>query len=356
MPTEIVVRAKGSSAGGIAARMEVRVDGAVAGTFDVDPAAYRNYTLSILTDTASPHAVDVAFINDAWFPDLGQDRNLFVESVGFGHASKLPNSPSVIYDRGAGVRAYDGLDLLAGQGTMAWNGALRFAFAEADALNDLLDGSWGDDVLEGGAGNDFVAGGAGADSIVVDRGTDIVAFNRGDGEDTVRVTGAGVAHVSLGGGLRPDDLQFGRSGNDLVVEAGIPGDRLTFAEWFNGTSRPAGAQFQFVGSRLREDGVAEPSVERYDFATVIADVHAAQDAQAAVAGQWERARVAMDALGSGDAEGLGGDLAVYYGLTGSFSGLSVGTAQGALGSPDFGIAPQTFRPPESVNPGIRTLI
>lgn len=356
MPTEIVVRAKGSSAGGIAARMEVRVDRAVVGTFDVDPAAYRNYTLSTLTDTGSAHAVDVAFVNDAWLPDLGQDRNLFVESVGFGHTSKLPNSPSVIYDRGAGVRAYDGLDLLAGQGTMAWNGALRFAFAETDALNDLLDGSWGDDVLEGGAGNDFVAGGAGADSIAVDRGTDIVAFNRGDGEDSVRVTGAGVAHVSLGGGLRPDDLQFRRSGNDLVVEAGITGDRLTFAEWFNGTSRPAGAQFQFVGSRLREDGVAEPLVERYDFATVIADVHAAQDAQAAVAGQWERARVAMDALGSGDAEALGGDLAVYYGLTGSFSGLSVGTAQGALGSPDFGIAPQVFRSPESVNQGIRTLV
>lgn len=354
--TSFVVRAKGSNAAGVQARMELRVDGVSVGTFDVDPTSYRDYAVTVMTNDGAAHGVDVAFVNDAYFPDRGEDRNLYVESVSFGGVSKVPNAANATYDRGSGVRAYDGLDLVAGQSTMPWSGALRFVFTESSALNDLLEGGWGDDELAGGSGNDFLAGGAGADLNVIDRGSDIVAFNRGDGEDRVEIGGTAIAHLSLGGGVVKDDLRFSRSADDLVVDTGVAGDRLTFAEWFRGAARPAGAQFQFIGTGVLEDGTSTTTVERYDFATVLAELHAQQDTDQAIAGQWQQAFLAMDALDAADAaEALGGDLAVHYGLAGSFSGIPVATAQGALRVPVFGTAPQSILPPEPFDSSLRRL-
>lgn len=352
----LTVRATGSNAAGIRARMELRVDGVSIGTFDVDPEGYKDYSLTLMANESIAHAIDVAFVNDAYFPDRGEDRNLFIESVTLGGVSKVPNSATATYDRGSGVRAYDGLDLVAAQSTMPWSGALRFAFSASTALNDLLDGGWGDDELDGGAGNDFLAGGAGADINVVERGTDIVAFNRGDGDDRVRLGSAAVAHVSFGGGIARDDLRFSRNADDLVIDTGAMGERLTFAEWFRGGSRPAGAQLQFIDTRVLNDGTTATTVERYDFAAAIADLHAAQDAAQTIAGQWQRAFLAMDMLdATHSVEALGGDLAVHYGLMGSFGGLPVDTAQGALRVPTFASAPQSIHPPEPFDPGVRRL-
>ena len=341
---------------GVMARMDVRVDGVSRGVFDVDPAGYWDYSLTLAGDPGAPHAIDVAFINDAWFPELGQDRNLLVEAVNFGGTRMLANDVSVTYDRGAGARAYDGVDVLAGQSTLAWNGALRFRVGPLPRLNDFLDGGAGDDALEGGAGNDLLIGGQGADTSVVGLGTDIVAYNRGDGEDRVVGTADGVAHVSFGGGIEPGDLRFRRSGADLIVDAAAVSDRLTFAEWFSGRPRVAGAQLQFVTTTLAADGAVRPSVSRYDFATVIAQLHAAQDAEASIAGQWEQARLAVDGMSDGGfPEALGGDLAVRYGLTGTCSGLSIDAVQATLGSSTFGIAPQVIHPLDAVQGAARAL-
>lgn len=354
--TSLIVRARGSNAAGVQARMELRVDGVAVGTFDVDPTGYRDYAVTLMTNDSAAHAVDVAFVNDAYFPDRGEDRNLFVQSVTFGGASKVPAAATATYDRGSGVRAYDGLDLVAGQSTMPWSGALRFVFAESTALNDLLEGGWGDDELAGGSGNDFLAGGPGSDRNVVHGGSDIVAFNHGDGDDRVELGSTAVAHLSLGGGIVKDQLRFDRVGDDLVVHTGFEGDRLTFAEWFQGAPRPAGAQLQFVDTRLLDDGTAAITVERYDFATVIAGLHAEQNAGEEIAGQWEQAFLAMDALDTeGGPEALGGDLAVHYGLMGSFAGLPILAAQGALRLPTFGAAPQAIHPPEAFDPSVRRL-
>jgi len=354
--TSLIVRARGSNAAGVQARMELRVDGVAVGTFDVDPTAFRDYTVTLMTNDSAARAVDVAFVNDAYFPDRGEDRNLFVQSVTFGGASKVPAATTATYDRGSGTRAYDGLDLVAGQSTMPWSGALRFVFAESAALNDLLEGGWGDDELVGGAGNDFLAGGPGADLNVVGSGTDIVAFNHGDGDDRVELADTAVAHLSLGGGIVKEQMRFGRSGDDLVVRTGMEGDRLTFAEWFHGATRPAGAQFQFVGTRLLDDGTAATTVERYDFATVIAGLHADQNAGQEIAGQWEQAFLAMDAMdAAGGPEALGGDLALQYGLVGSFSGMPVATGQAALRASVFGSVPQAVLVSEPFDPSVRRL-
>jgi hypothetical protein len=76
----------------------------------------------------------------------------------------------------------------------------------------------------------LVIGGQGNDRVTLGGGRDIVAFNHGDGRDVVRGTGDAV--LSLGGGIRYQDLALRRSGDDLVVEVG-DGERITLGEWYS---------------------------------------------------------------------------------------------------------------------------
>jgi hypothetical protein len=47
-------------------------------------------------------------------------------------------------------------------------------------------------------------------------------------------------------------------------------------------------------------------------------------------------------LGSYDSEALGGELASFYGMNGSFAGMGLGTAQDVLRTPGFGEQVQTI--------------
>ncbi|MEO8037739.1 MAG: carbohydrate-binding domain-containing protein [Betaproteobacteria bacterium] len=341
---DLVVRARGSMADGVNARMELRVDGTTTEFFDVDPSDFRDYEIKVAADVGRMHRIDVAFINDAYFPARGEDRNLFVESVSFAGAVLRSSDAGVEYDRGAGALAYDGFDVLQGQRAMPWSGALRFEFAEHGEFNDALDSGPDNDVLDGGGGNDFLAGGPGADLYRVEAGRDLIAFNRGDGADRIETVGGGLAGISLGGGIRLRDLHFERNGDDLILETGKSDDRLTFAEWFAGPAPAESTSLQFVGTTTSADGSTEVTLERYDFATVIAEVHAAEDAASGNAEQWAAAFAAVHALGEDDSsEALGGDLAVHYGLNGTLAGLPYDTALATLRATDFATSPQLFR-------------
>lgn len=72
------------------------------------------------------------FTNDAYRPP--EDRNLFVSSLRVNATTFLPTNAGVTYDRGGGNAAFDGLDLVAGQSSMWWSGALRFS-VPASAFN-----------------------------------------------------------------------------------------------------------------------------------------------------------------------------------------------------------------------------
>ena len=50
-----------------------------------------------------------------------------VAQTGIPVGDLLPNAPGTLYDRGKGAAAFDGLDVVAGQGSMVWGGALRCA-------------------------------------------------------------------------------------------------------------------------------------------------------------------------------------------------------------------------------------
>lgn len=120
----ITVTAKGTPVSGVYPNMVIRIDGQVAGTFNVNSASYAEYAVAVNAAPGTSHNIDVVFTNDAYLPP--QDRNLIVQSLRVNTTTLLPTSTGVTYDRGAGSAAFDGVNVIAGQSGMWWNGALRF--------------------------------------------------------------------------------------------------------------------------------------------------------------------------------------------------------------------------------------
>lgn len=150
-PPTLIVRARGSLAGGIGPQMVVRVDGNTIGTVDVTSTDFASYSFAVPT-LAAGAKVDVIFTNDAVIN--GEDRNLYVAYVAQGSQVLMPTATNALYDRGAGAKAFDGLDTIPGQTGMAWGGALRLTWPAAttadaqlarkqDAVRFLLQASFG---------------------------------------------------------------------------------------------------------------------------------------------------------------------------------------------------------------------
>ncbi len=119
----LLVRAYGTLAGNVGPVMQVRVNGNVVGSVEVratEPTSYLFKVLALKLDDT----IDVLFTNDAVV--AGQDRNLYVAYLHSGHTVQLPVGPGVVYDKGTGRMAFDGLDTSAGQPAMHWTGSLRF--------------------------------------------------------------------------------------------------------------------------------------------------------------------------------------------------------------------------------------
>jgi hypothetical protein len=100
--------------------------------------------------------------------------------------------------------------------------------------NDRLYGRDGDDLLVGGVGNDTLNGGLGSDEYRI---------GRGDGRDRIRETDPGPEGVDsnslrLADGIRPDELWFSRSGENLVARLLGTADQVTVVKWFASESRP----------------------------------------------------------------------------------------------------------------------
>jgi hypothetical protein len=130
----VTVIAKGTPVSGVYPTMVVRVDGQIAGTFTVT-ATNAPYVVTTPAAPGMSHSIDVVFTNDAGRPATAsspkEDRNLFVSSLRVNTTTLLPNSTGVTYDRGTGNAAFDGISVIAGQGSMWWNGALRFGVPAA---------------------------------------------------------------------------------------------------------------------------------------------------------------------------------------------------------------------------------
>jgi Ca2+-binding RTX toxin-like protein len=88
----------------------------------------------------------------------------------------------------------------------------------------FLYGAGGNDTLTTGSGDDLIAGGKGNDTLDGNGGSDLYLFNRGDGDDkisegiVVSTDGnGGVDTIGFGSDIDVDDLQFARTGSDLII-------------------------------------------------------------------------------------------------------------------------------------------
>ncbi len=128
----LTVRASASLAGGVGPTMQVRINGRLVGQTEVRATTMTNYSFST-TLLAAGAKVDVVFTNDAWIN--GEDRNLYVAYLTDGTSTVLPNTPGATLDRGIGNLAFDGLDVLPGQGNLYWSGALRLSWPTGAAAS-----------------------------------------------------------------------------------------------------------------------------------------------------------------------------------------------------------------------------
>lgn len=222
--SSLVIYARGTSVLDIYPAMQVYVDGVLIQEFTADAASYTAYTVDPAKLGMAAGKVDVVFTNDAWRPDISQDRNLYVQKIEVNGQILNATDNGVFYDPGSGAAAFDGINLRLGQETLASNGALRFALGD----NDTLDGGSGADQMSGGSGND---------TYLVDNTGDVLTEMANEGMDTVRSSishalGANLENLVLTGtaaingtGNELNNLLMGNTGNNILT-GGVGVDTL----------------------------------------------------------------------------------------------------------------------------------
>jgi hemolysin type calcium-binding protein len=197
-------------------------------------------------------------------------------------------------------------------------------------------------VIYGGQGSSFIAGGAGNDVLHVGQGHDVIAFNVGDGVDTLYGGRDGGNTISLGGPIDYEHLTLSKQGKDLVLGVGDD-DKLVLKNWYRGNQSVL--DLQIVGD----------AVERFDFLGLVNAYDAAR-AQSPGLTSWAITNALLEFhLSTSNDEAIGGDLANWYGRTGSFAGLSLSAAQEVLGTPGFGADAQALRPFAGLQEGFAKL-
>lgn len=256
-----------------------------------------------------------------------------------------------------GLFGFEGNDTLrGGGGNDVLQGGAGSDVLRAGGGRNLLDGGSGDDLIYGGRDAGLIIGGAGNDVIRTGRGTDVIVFNRGDGQDTVWSDREGNNTLSLGGGIRYEDLRFRKSGKDLVLELG-GSDAITFKHWYAGQGRTSLLNIQIVTEAIAgfDDSAADPMqgarVNVFDARGLVEAFDRARAADPYLT-SWDlsNALTQFHLWGADDAA-LGGDLAYQYGLRGSLAGIGLAAAQEAIGAPGFGSEAQSLRPFSGLSEG-----
>jgi uncharacterized protein (DUF1800 family) len=124
---ELTIRARASLYNNVGPVMAVRVNGSQVAQIEVRSTTFVDHLVKVPALTSGAK-VDVVFTNDEG--GTGGNRNLYVASLKSGDTTLAPNAAGVTYDRGRGTAAFDGVDVLPGQGEMYWNGALRLTWPQ----------------------------------------------------------------------------------------------------------------------------------------------------------------------------------------------------------------------------------
>ncbi len=239
----LVIHARGSVCDGVWPTMQVWIAGVLVQSFVVSSAAFAAYLVTAPLGVDA-RTVDVVFGNDAYRPDLGQDRNLYLDRIEVNGRSLGASAAGVVLDYGSGAAAFDGFNTAASWGGIGSNGALRFGLVGAD----LLDGGSGADVMHGGIGNDLYVVDNSLDQVfeLTDGGHDIVrasvsyllpanvedleltgaAAIDGTGNATQNTLRGNVAANRLDGGSGSDLLVGGAGGDTYVLGRGYGSDSV----------------------------------------------------------------------------------------------------------------------------------
>ena len=118
--------------------------------------------------------------------------------------------------------------------------------------DETLDGGDGDDILNGNNGNDILIGGRGNDRLNGGQGVDTYLYNRGDGNDIIEnhdtTDNRLKDRLVFGEGIREEDIEAKRSGNNLILTDKVTGEYLTVSNAF-------GSRFDYLENIEFTDGV-----------------------------------------------------------------------------------------------------
>ena len=90
------------------------------------------------------------------------------------------------------------------------------------------------------------------------------------------------------------------------------------------------------------DPLLDQRIESFDFKRLAAEFDGALAQQPSL-DRWSAMHKLLDVqLAGSSTEALGGDLAYFYGMNGSFAGMGLTTAQDTLRAPSFGKTTQTI--------------
>ena len=121
------LRAYSTPANAIGPLVQMRVNGTVVGTAQIDASSPQDIVFNSAT-VPEGAAIDVVFLNDEVLS--GEDRNLAVEHLMVNGTTRLSaTDPVLLIDPGDGAEAFDGVGLVsakANNGWIPWNGAMRF--------------------------------------------------------------------------------------------------------------------------------------------------------------------------------------------------------------------------------------
>jgi Ca2+-binding RTX toxin-like protein len=155
-----------------------------------------------------------------------------------GHGGSGDDDISTSGEEAVLIEGGAGNDTLSGNaGGDTLSGGADNDLLEGNDGADYLYGEAGDDTLHGGAGGDILNGGAGNDILDGGAGEDLYVFGHGSGQDVVE--DAGGDFVYLTEDVTREDLNFTKSGNDLVLKINGTEDSLTLTDWFSGKDHQA---------------------------------------------------------------------------------------------------------------------
>jgi hypothetical protein len=163
--------------------------------------------------------------------------------------------------------------------------------------------------------------------------------------------------LSLGGGIGYADMRLTRSSNDLVLDLGGSGDKITFKDWYGLPGNMSLQNLQVIAEAMQDfnpastDKLVNRKVESFDFTGLAATF---DTAGAPVSWALTNALLSKHLSGS-DSAATGADLAYRYGRTGSLAGMGFDAVQGMLASGSFGASAQALQSPAAVDAGLKHL-